>query len=56
MCGLLFSLFIEISQQFVVRNTDIDDLILNTFGVYLGYLLYAAAKHIINRSKKSEEL
>ena len=56
MCGLLFSLFIEISQQFVVRNTDIDDLILITFGVYLGYLLYAAAKHIINRSKKSEEL
>lgn len=35
-----FSLFIEINQLFLVRSTDIDDLILNTFGGFLGLLLY----------------
>lgn len=38
--GFLLSLFIEISQLFLMRGTDIDYLILNTLGVALGYLLY----------------
>lgn len=38
--GLAFSLLIELSQLLSSRGTDIDDLILNTFGAVLGFLLY----------------
>jgi len=38
--GFSFSLLIETSQLFSNRQTDIDDLILNTLGTLLGYLLY----------------
>ena len=37
--GFNISLFIEINQLFIGRYTDIDDLILNTFGVLIGVLL-----------------
>lgn len=37
--GFLLSLFIEVSQIFTYRATDIDDLIANTFGVILGYFM-----------------
>jgi glycopeptide antibiotics resistance protein len=40
MWGLGLSLFIEVLQFFIGRGTDIDDLILNTAGAMLGYLLY----------------
>lgn len=39
--GFLVSLAIECSQLFLARGTDIDDLILNTSGVMLGYLVFA---------------
>lgn len=39
--GFLLSLFIEISQLFNIRATDIDDLIMNTLGTLIGYILYA---------------
>ena len=38
--GFLSSLFIEVCQLFLLRGTDMDDLILNTFGVLMGVLLY----------------
>lgn len=38
--GLGFSLFIEISQLLNIRSTDVDDLLMNTLGALLGYLLY----------------
>jgi len=38
--GTLTTLFIEIVQMFVGRETDIDDVIFNILGVYLGYLIY----------------
>ena len=38
--GFCSSLFIEICQLFLARGTDIDDLILNTFGVIIGLLIY----------------
>jgi len=38
--GFSFSLLIEISQLLSNRQTDIDDLILNTLGTLLGYFLY----------------
>lgn len=39
--GLTLSLLIECLQFFISRGTDIDDLLLNTAGTMLGYLLYA---------------
>ena len=43
--GAFISLCIEILQlPFASRATDIDDLILNTLGVAVGYGIYAAAK------------
>ncbi len=40
--GLSFSLLIELSQMLNIRGTDVDDLIMNTIGAYLGFLLYKA--------------
>ncbi|NLC28935.1 MAG: VanZ family protein [Chloroflexi bacterium] len=40
--GLSFSLVIELAQTFLIHRVfDVDDLILNTFGTLLGFLLYA---------------
>lgn len=48
--GFSFSLLVEISQLFNNRRTDIDDLILNTLGTLLGYLLF---KMFIRITKKT---
>ena len=45
--GFSISLFIEITQIFTGRETDIDDLILNTFGVYLGIKIFKIFKKIL---------
>ena len=48
--GFLVSLSIEIIQlPFAVRASDVDDLILNTLGVIIGYGIYKLA----NRRKKA---
>lgn len=44
--GFLTSLFIEIMQIFSHRATDIDDLITNTLGTIIGYLI---AKILVNK-------
>ena len=45
--GAMISLCIEIIQlPFSVRASDVDDLILNTLGVAIGYEIYAAVKHL----------
>lgn len=38
--GFFISLFIEFTQIFIGRETDIDDLILNTLGTFIGLLIY----------------
>ena len=38
--GTLLSLFIEVIQIFIKRGTDIDDVILNTIGVLVGWLIF----------------
>ena len=49
--GFFISLCIEITQlPFSVRATDIDDLILNTLGVIIGYWIYA----LIKRAKRTK--
>lgn len=43
--GFGMSLFIEIGQYFIMRNTAVDDVILNTLGALCGYWLYLTFKH-----------
>lgn len=54
--ALVFSFAIEISQLFNNRLTDIDDLIMNTLGAIIGYLIfYVFNKYILRNRNKSEE-
>ena len=39
LAGFLTSLTIELLQMFYYRATDVDDLIMNTLGAFLGYLI-----------------
>ena len=43
--GFLTSLGIEILQLFCYRATDVDDLIMNTLGTFLGYIIAWACFH-----------
>ena len=47
--GFLTSLLIECTQLFLIRGTDIDDLLLNTLGAMLGYLVYIVFKKLISK-------
>lgn len=42
--GSAYVLFIEITQYFIYRATDIDDYILNMFGIVMGFILYISMK------------
>ena len=54
--GFFLSLFIEIMQYVLGRGiSELDDLILNTFGVFLGWLLGKAVLEILERKKKNLE-
>lgn len=44
--GFGFSLSIEICQLFNRRNTDIDDLIMNTLGAVAGYFIWKLTKRL----------
>lgn len=49
----LFSLVIETTQLlFKVGSFDVDDLLLNTIGGFLGYLLFALIKRMQKRKRK----
>lgn len=45
--GFVFSLMIELSQLLNFRCSDVDDLIMNTLGAVLGFLLF----RLINKNK-----
>lgn len=50
--GFSFSVLIEVSQLFtMVRTTDIDDILMNTLGALIGYLLF----RILVRRKGQEK-
>lgn len=49
LAGAYITLFIETCQLFVGRTFDIDDLMLNTLGVFGGWLLGMAAKRLFPR-------
>lgn len=54
--GVGFSLVIEVLQlPFYDRVTDIDDLILNSWGYILGYLIYLSVKSIKNKNTDSKQ-
>jgi glycopeptide antibiotics resistance protein len=38
--GIVFAILIEVIQYFIGRVSDIDDVILNSIGILLGYLFY----------------
>lgn len=42
LCGSLLSVLIECDQLLNPRTTDVDDVLMNTLGTVLGYLLYCA--------------
>lgn len=44
--GFCFSLSIEICQLFNRRNTDIDDLMMNTLGAVVGYFIWKLTKRL----------
>lgn len=44
LAGLGLSIFIEITQSFCGRSTDVDDLILNTAGAVVGYGVFAVIR------------
>ena len=51
--GFGISLFIELSQfLFYERCTDIDDLLMNTFGVFIGALIYFGFKRLAHGNKE----
>lgn len=50
--GFAITLFVECCQLSVGRTFDIDDLLLNTLGVFCGYLLWVLADKCAPRSTK----
>ncbi len=48
--GLYFSLLIELCQLFNHRATDVDDLIMNTLGTMLGWVVWRMYKLIFKKS------
>ena len=47
---LTVTISVEILQLFIGRSTDIDDVILNTFGAIMGYGIFSLLKWIIART------
>ncbi len=55
--GALMSLCIELIQlPFYGRASDVDDLILNTAGCAVGYVIYVLARSRVMRSRKPEQV
>ena len=50
--GFVFSLFIELSQLLNRRATAIDDLIMNTLGAIIGYLIFKVIYKMISKTYK----
>lgn len=50
--GLAFTLLIEASQLLNFRSTDIDDIMMNTLGAVLGFLLYRLAARLFGWKPK----
>ncbi|MCL2746853.1 MAG: VanZ family protein [Coriobacteriia bacterium] len=53
--GLLFSLAIELSQLFTLRGSNVDDLIANTLGAVIGYLIYGAFSAVLVKRRSTSK-
>ncbi len=51
--SIISSTSIEITQKYIGRVFDIDDILLNVFGALIGYLLYKSSKHLPRFTKKT---
>jgi glycopeptide antibiotics resistance protein len=47
--GVTFSFIIELSQLFNRRITDIDDLLMNTFGAFIGWIIFMLLKEHLSK-------
>ena len=47
--GITFSLIIELSQLFNFRITDIDDLLMNTLGALIGWVIFRLLKEHLSK-------
>lgn len=54
--GMAFSVLIETVQFFTGRGTDIDDVILNTLGAIVGYILFSLLRRIAPRLVKAAKV
>lgn len=52
--GVGFSLVIELSQLFNRRQTDIDDLLMNTIGTIIGFTIWIVYKKIFKINKQDK--
>ncbi|UZQ51444.1 VanZ family protein [Clostridium kluyveri] len=52
--ALLFSMMIELSQLLNMRSTDIDDLIMNTIGAFLGWTIYSLFKKLFKDNHEKQ--
>lgn len=52
--GFLFSLSVEIVQMFGWGSTDINDLITNTAGVCVGYLVYYLLSKVLSNNVRKK--
>lgn len=52
LAGFILSFQIEFYQLFIARDSDIDDVLCNTFGAVLGYLLYLLMKKLPKFTEK----
>lgn len=46
--ALAIPLFIETTQYFIGRSIDVDDVILNTLAILIGYCLFYVVKRLLN--------
>lgn len=51
--GLVFSVMIETSQLFNFRTTDVDDVLTNVLGTFLGYLIFELGYSFFRRKLKN---
>lgn len=54
--GLMFSLLIECSQLLNRRHSAVDDLVTNTLGAIIGYLIFTAFRLIFKRSREGTQV
>ncbi len=53
-CGAALSAAVELIQFFIGRTCDVDDLILNSLGAALGWLLFYAAQEFRTKKQTGE--